>query len=174
MNRRHILTIFTGALLCHLLLVGSAAAFSFGFGTAEQGKSGLDFRSGYDVNTVATVSGRVASPPRTGEQNNLLVEVETGTGTVSAVLGPESFWEKKEIPLHVGDEVTVRGAKAQGKDGQTYLLAQKLTNRSTGKQVVLRDDKGAPVWSSRHGGMFNRPFGGMMRGGMMRGGGMMR
>ena len=67
---------------------------------------------------------------------------------------------------------------AQGKDGKTYLMVQKLSNRTTGSRVALRNDSGGPVWSGQNGNgmMSNSPAGGMQQGGgMMRGGGgMMR
>jgi hypothetical protein len=158
------------------LLISTAFA-GFGFGGDDLGKSGLDFNKGYDVNTVTTVSGRVSSPPRTDGKEHVFVDVKAGGETISLSLGPKSIWEGKEIPLHPNDDITAKGSKAQGKDGKTYLMVQKLTNKTTGSQMALRNDRGGPAWSGRNtdGMMSNGPGGGMMRdGGMMQGGGMMR
>ena len=146
---------------------GTAFA-GFGFGGEEPGKSGLDFAKGYDVNTVTTISGRVLSPPRVGEKEQVFVEVKSGAETVNLSLGPKSYWDSKEIPLRPNDEVSAKGSKAQGKDGKTYLMVQKLTNRTTGGQTVMRNEHGGPGWSGNAGGMM-QGGGGMMRGGGMGG-----
>jgi hypothetical protein len=154
----------------------SAPVFAgFGFGSSDVGKSGLDFSKGYDANTVTTVSGRVASSPQSGEKEHIFVDVKAGSETISLNLGPKSFWEKKEIPLHPNDEIVVKGSKAQGKDGKTYLMVQKLTNKTTGSQVALRNEQGGAAWSGWNtGGMMQG--GGMTQGGsiMRSGGGVMK
>ena len=156
------------AVLLNVPLVGAAFA-GFGFGGDDVGKSGLNFNRGYDINTVATVSGHVISSPQSGEKEHVFVEIRAGGETISLNLGPRSYWDKKEIPLRSNDAVTAKGSKAQGKDGKTYLMVQKLTNRTTGAQMIVRDERGGPAWSGRHErGMMSGP-GGMMRGG----GGMM-
>ncbi|TWJ14073.1 DNA-binding protein [Geobacter argillaceus] len=161
----------TLAVFLNCLLIGSASA-GFGFGNDDLGKSGLDFSKGYDVNTVTTVSGRIISSPRTDEHEQVFVEVKADGDIISFSLGPKSFWDKKEIPLHPNDDIAAKGSKAQGKDGKTYLLVQKLTNRTTGAQMAVRSERGVAAWSGRNAGgmMFNGPGGGM-RG---NGGSMMR
>ncbi len=168
-------SIVTGTFFLNCLLVGVAYA-GFGFGGDDLGKSGLDFTRGYDVNTVATVSGRVLSSPQAGDQGHTFVEIDDHGETINLSLGPRTFWNKNEIQLHPGDYITAKGSRAQGKDGKTYLMVQKLSNRTTGSQVSLRNERGGAAWSGRNGNgiMSDRP-GGMMGGGMMRGGGgMMR
>ena len=164
-------------ILFNCLLFGTA--FAGFFGSDDKGKSGLDFTSGYDINTVSTMSGRVVSLPHSGEKENVIVEIKSGNQTLNISVGPGSNWEKKGISINRNDELTVKGSKAEGKDGKTYVLAQKLVNRTTGAQVELRNEKGDPSWSGRDmssrrpesaaGGMRNQG-GGMMRsgGGMMR------
>ncbi|KAA0895405.1 DNA-binding protein [Oryzomonas rubra] len=168
MTKDRFFSIATLAIVLNSLLIGSAFA-GFGFGSDVVGKSGLDFAKGYDVNTVTTVTGRVASSPQTGEKEHIFVDVRAGGEIISLNLGPKSFWEKKEIPLHPNDDISAKGSKAQGKDGKTYLMVQKLTNKTTGSQAALRNDQGRAAWSGWNAG-------GMMQGGgMMRsGGGMMR
>lgn len=174
---RVISTLFL-ALMINTVITGAAFAGFLGFGSDDKGKSGLDFNKGYDINTVATVSGRAASPPREGDRGQLFLEVRSGNGPVEVSLGPGSFWEKKGIPIRPNDEITVKGSKAQGQDGKTYLLTQKLVNKTTGSELELRSEKGDPVWSGRgSAGAGQGRFGGGMfqGGGMMRGGGgMMR
>lgn len=84
----------------------------------------------------------------------------------------------KGIAINVNDEVTAKGSLAQGQDGKSYLMAQKLTDKTRGSRVELRDEKGIGLWSGRGMGemRLNRTERSMgFRGGMMRGGGgMMR
>jgi hypothetical protein len=170
-------SIMTVAFVLNCLLVSVAFA-SFGFGSDEAGESGLDFSKGYDVNTVRIISGRVVSPVRTGEQEQNVVEIRSGEKTVTLSLGPKSFLEKMAFPLHVNDEITAKGSMAQGRDGKIYMMVQKLTNKTSGAEVLLRDNRGEPGWSmnNSHGMRQDMPWGGMMRGGGMMhgGGGMMR
>ncbi|BDV41153.1 hypothetical protein GURASL_00760 [Geotalea uraniireducens] len=177
---RFVLLLLT-ALLLHCLTAGSAAAF--GFGSGEE-TSGLDFNHGYDVNTVATVSGRAVSVPGVGEQDNLVVAVGSEGRVVRLALGPERYWKKAGIVISPDDELIARGSKAQGQDGKWYLITQRLTNRTTGAQVELRDGRGNPRWESGSANTDHaadrQSESGWMRGGsmrsgrMMRGGGMMR
>jgi len=173
-----------GVVMLNSMLAGPVCA---GFwGGDDKGKSGLDFNQGYDIDTVSTMSGRVISQPHPGEKEYIVVEIKRGNETLNVSVGPESYWEKKGIAIQVNDDLSVKGSKAQGKDGKSYVLAQKLVNRTTGAQVDLRNEKGEPAWSgrgmagSRSGGAagsMRSQGGGMMRGGggMMRsGGGMMR
>jgi hypothetical protein len=160
---------------CQLL----GTAFAGFFGSDDKGKSGLDFNSGYDINTVSTMSGRVTSLPHSGENENIIVEIKSGNETFNICLGPGSYWEKKGIAINMNDDLSVKGSKAQGRDGKSYVLARKLVNKTIGVQVDLRNVEGVPVWTGRNtsnmpmespaGGMRNQG-GTMMRGG----GGMMR
>lgn len=174
--RRLTSTIASASLLSSLLASPAFGGF-FGFGSDDTGKSGLDFSRGYDVNTVGTVSGRVSAVPRAGEGEQYLIEVKDGAEAVNVSVGPGSYWDKKGIAVRVNDEITAKGSKAQGQDGKTYLLTQKLANRTTGAQIELRSEKGEPVWSGRSGigaGQMRSSEGQRLQGGgMMRGGGMM-
>lgn len=167
------------------LLVSPALAF-FGFGNNETGEASLDLNRGYDINTVTTVSGMVVSSPQTVGDGQVIVGIQSGSGIINLSVGPREYWSKNGIQLHTNDTINAKGSRTQGKDGKTYVLVQRLDNRATGTQIVLRNDKGEPVWSATriksmksdnatrgNGGM----GGGMMQsgGGMMRsGGGMMR
>lgn len=170
-------TIMTLAIILNCLLIG-VVFVNVGFG-GDTGKSGLDFNQGYDINTVTTVSGRVASLPHEDQRDNYVFEIKTSAESINICVGPGSFWEKKEIPVRLNDEITAKGSKAQGQDGKLYLLTQKLVNKTTGIQLELRNDKGEPAWSGRSMNVMRpeRPTGGDRQPGgtMMRsGGGMMR
>lgn len=164
-------------ILVYCLLIGTASAGFFD--SDDKGESGLDFNKGYDINTVTTMSGRAVSLPHQGEKESITFAITSGRGTINLSVGPESYWEKKGITINLNDELIVKGSKAQGHDGKSYVLVQKLVNRTTGAQLELRSDNGEPSWSGRDMNSIRseHPAGGMRShgGGMMRGGGgMMR
>jgi hypothetical protein len=170
------------ALVLNGLWLGKASAGFLGFGSDQSAKSGLDFSRGYDLNTVGIVSGRVMSLPHQVENEQYIFELQTGSDAVNVGVGPGSFWQKSGIALKINDEVSAKGARAQGQDGKTYLLTQKLVNRTTGASLELRSESGEPAWSRKGAagagmriqGMQRLQDGGFMRGGGMMGGGMMR
>lgn len=142
------------ALLLQLPLAARAAWWG---GGDAQGELNLDF--GYDANTVITVSGRVVALYLDGPEPRALVAIEAGDGMVSVVLGPRNYWAEHGIALKIGDQVTVRGSKAQGKDGVVYLLAQWFRQDSRGEEIALRNESGQPVWAgfgNRAGQHLNR------------------
>ncbi|WP_239027018.1 DNA-binding protein [Geomonas oryzisoli] len=175
------------ALLLNGVWVGEASAGFLGFGSDDKGKSGLDFNRGYDLNTVGSVSGRVTAAPHQVENEQYIVEVQTASGAVSLSVGPGAYWQKRGIAVRINDEISAKGARAQGRDGKDYLLTQKLVNRTTGAAVELRSESGEPAWSVKGAGSGARAQdnrfgagggsgfgGGFMRGGGMMGGGMRR
>jgi hypothetical protein len=164
-----------------ICLLTASMSFGFSFGSDDRGKSGLDLNRGYDINTVTTVTGRVAALPQTGDRGGVTIAIISNSETVHLYVGPNSYWDKKGIPVRLNEDISAKGSKSQGKDGRTYLLAQRIVNRTTGAQVNLRNEKGEPGWlgadTTDHTPAASQG-GGMMRGGsMMRsggGGGMMR
>ncbi|WP_243369962.1 DNA-binding protein [Geotalea sp. SG265] len=173
--RRSALIIIAVTILCSVSTGTARAGFGFGSGST---RSGLDLNGGYDVNTVTTISGTVIAAPRSTEEKQVTLQVKSGSETITVCVGPPSFWEARGITLNVNDQVTAKGSLAQGQDGKSYLMAQRLTVKASGAQVELRDERGVGLWSGRgmNGMGLNRQNRGMgFRGGMMRGGGgMMR
>lgn len=174
--------ILASAMLVDCLMLGTAFA-GFGFGGDSSGKSGLDFTGGYDLNTVTSVSGKVSTPPRTGEQDHTIIEISTPDGKTYLDAGPASFWRKSGINVHENDDVSAKGSLAQGRNGRVYLLTQKLTDLTTGDRLEVRGTRGDPLWleGTRNGinrggftgGMGHGGFGGMGMGRGMTGMGRM-
>ncbi len=167
------------SLLILLTITASCLLTGTAFAGDVIGKSGLDLDRGYDVNTVSTISGRVIAMPHATDREIVIVGISSGTETVHLSVGPSSYWEKHGIQIHLDDDITVKGAKAQGKDGKIYLLVRKLENRTTGSRVEMRNEQGEAAWNGAHirptineraSGGQRHQGGGMMRGG----GGMMR
>lgn len=120
----------------------------------------LDLDSGYDVNTVTTVTGKILSLQSGVDRRNLQLEVEDGGVRMMVFLGPQRYWLAQGVVLKVGDKVSVRGSKAQGRDGVIYILAQEVTETSQGLAVRLRDLSGHPNWAGGRTGRGNDASGG--------------
>ena len=130
-----------------VLLVGVSAHAFWPFGGGGDGGSGLNLNQGYDVNTVTSIKGKFLSLNIDDGSGPVLIEILNGSGAIYLVAGPRWYWRENGIPMKVGDEILAHGAKAEGKDGRMYLLAQKLTNQSSGNSIVLRGEDGVAVWS---------------------------
>lgn len=154
-----------------LILLQSPAQAFWGFGSDQvTDRSGLNLDQGYDRNTVVTVTGRVAAPPD-GSADPVTVEVSVGNERLVVVMGPRWYLQDDSLDWKAGDTLTVRGSRAQGKDGRSYLLSQ-WVSLPGGGQLMLRSDSGRPGWSGGRSG--SRAGGGTGGGQMMQQGGGMR
>jgi len=132
--------------LTALVMSSSVAAHAF-WGIGEDNKSGLNLETGYDTNTVTTVTGHIVSVQTDDGNGNARLELESGGVRIVAMLGQQRYWADKGIDLRIGDNVTVRGSKAQGKDGVVYIIVQKITDTTRNTEVSLRNEAGSPAWS---------------------------
>lgn len=163
---RPILLIISSLLILLVVFPFSAQAF---WGTEQGNHLPLNFESGYDVNTVTTVTGQILSVQAGADRHNLQLEIEGGGTSMIICLGPQRYWVEQGMPLKEGDKVAVRGSKAQGQDGVIYILAQKITEIDQGVAVVLRDECGHPNWAGGVGGSGRGRSGGGRGGGSGRG-----
>lgn len=170
---------FYGRFLCHFLvffMIAFPCSVSAGwlFGDdSDWDKSGLDSESGYDINTVVTVNGRVSEirTDKSSDSDDPAIVVMKASGeSVSLVLGPKDFWQEKGIQLKTNDEITVRGSKAQGQNGRIYIFVQSLYIPVSDTSVVLRNTSGRPVWSGHSGTGFGNGRHGAESGRRFRGG----
>ena len=154
-----------------LILPGGPADAFWGFGdSGQQDKSGLDLERGYDRNTVVKVSGNVAVPPRPLASGLMAFELSLPNERMVVVLGPAWYLQDDNLDWKIGDQVTVRGSLAQGKDGQTYLLSQQISIPG-GTTIMLRGENGSPSWSGGiHGGQQTGGSGGKIQRGGSTGG----
>jgi len=150
-----------------LLVLGGTADAFWGFGdSVQQDRSGLDLERGYDRNTVVKISGPVAVPPRSIAGGLMALEMSLQGEQVVVVLGPAWYLQDDNLDWKVGDQVTVQGSFAQGKDGRAYLLSQQITTPG-GTTIELRGQNGRPSWS---GGFRGGQHGGGAGGQVQRGG----
>lgn len=148
--RRFYILIAAAVLL--LFLGGTADAF-WGFGDSPgANKSGLDLEEGYDRNTVVKISGSVAVPPRPLAGGLMAFDLNRLGEQMVVVLGPDWYLQDDNLDWKRGDPVTVRGSLAQGKDGRTYLLSERIL-APDGATLALRAENGIPSWTGgRRGG----------------------
>jgi hypothetical protein len=102
----------------------------------------------YDVHTETKMKGTVEEvqlPPKGSEKEAAHLLVKTGTDTVDIYLCPKSFLDDMGVSFSKGDEIAITGSKA--KQGEADLILAREVVKGT-DTLVLRDEKGNPVWSS--------------------------
>ena len=102
----------------------------------------------YDVHTETKMKGTVEEvklPSKGSEKEAAHLLVKTGTDTVDVYLCPKSFLDDMGVSFSKGDEIAVTGSKA--KQGEADLILAREVVKGT-DTLVLRDEKGNPVWSS--------------------------
>ena len=109
---------------------------------------GICYPGGYDVNTVGEVQGTIldVQAPAKGPVR-FIVAGERERWVVIA--SPVWFWKSMGLRLVPGDSVTVRGSKTLGADGTLYLVARQIWPPGGATAILLRDRRGAPLWSGR-------------------------
>lgn len=109
-------------------------------------RCGIMYPSGYDPNTVGVVEGRVTvfENPEQGPVS-LLLDVAGETYTVLAA--PSWYLEERKLVVKIGDLVRVKGSKTMGADGNLYLVVQEITPAGAKETIILRDQRGRPVWA---------------------------
>jgi hypothetical protein len=127
-----------------LMPVSGHAGWLFG-DDAPAGRAGLNLSQGYDRNTVVTITGRVAALPA-ADSDPVTIGLAVASDRFIVVLGPRWYLQNDDLGWKVGDTVTVRGSRAQGKDGHSYLITQWIS-LPDGGQLSVRSDTGRPLWS---------------------------
>ena len=101
----------------------------------------------YDLHTETKMKGAVEEvrlPPKGSEKEIAHLLVKNGTEIVDVYLCPKSFLEEIGVSFSKGDEIAVTGSKVK-QDGADLVLAREVVKAND--TLVLRDDKGNPVWS---------------------------
>jgi hypothetical protein len=100
----------------------------------------------YDAQTETKMKGTVEEvklPPKGSEKEVAHLLVKTGTDTVDVYLCPKSFLDDMGVSFSKGDEIALTGSKV--KEGEAGLILAREIVKGT-DTLVLRDDKGKPVW----------------------------
>jgi hypothetical protein len=100
----------------------------------------------YDLHNETKMKGTVADvklPPKGSEKEIVHLLVNVGTETQDVYLCPKSFLDDMGVSFAKGDDVSITGSKVKH-DGADLLLAREVAKGTD--TLVLRDDKGNPVW----------------------------
>jgi hypothetical protein len=112
-------------------------------------KSGLDLKTGYDINTEIVVEGVVENFSSPNDDGPFVIALRSGEHLYYLVVGPHWFWDRLGVTLAPGDYWKATGSKAQGSDGNLYLLVKSFKAATSDNEVSLRDEHGTPCWSRR-------------------------
>ena len=101
----------------------------------------------YDLATEAKMKGTVQElklPVKGSEKEGARLTLKTTDATIDVYLCPKSFLDDMGSTLAKGDEVNLTGSKVK-QDGTDLILAREVVKGTD--TLVLRDDKGKPVWN---------------------------
>lgn len=101
----------------------------------------------YDLHTETKLRGtveEVKAPPKGSEKVVVHLLVKIGTDTTDVYLCPQSFLNDMGVSFSKGDEIALTGSKVKQGDADLILAREVVKGTDT---LVLRDDKGHPVWS---------------------------
>jgi hypothetical protein len=104
----------------------------------------------YDASTEAKFKVTVEDlklPAKGKEKDAAHLLVKSGTDILDVYLAPKSFLDDMGANFAKGDEVTVTGSKIK-QDGSDLVLAREVVKGTD--TIMLRDDKGKPVWNWHH------------------------
>ena len=101
----------------------------------------------YDAQTETKMKGTIEDitlPPSGHEKDIVHLVLKNGADTIDVYLCPKSFLDDMGVAFTKGEEITVTGSKIKAGDASLVLAKQAERGNDT---LVLRDDKGNPVWA---------------------------
>ena len=105
----------------------------------------------YDPATETKMKGVVEDlrlPPKGQEKDAVHLLIKNGDDMIDIYLCPKSFMDDMGVAFSKGDAIAVTGSKVK-QDGADLILAREVVKGQD--TLVLRDDKGNPVWNwGRH------------------------
>ena len=126
--------------------VVSLIVFSLLGSITKQAQAGEPAPPKYDVQTETKIQGAIqdVTMPATGHEKEVVhLVVKVGNDSINVYLCPKSFLDEMGMEFHQGDEIVVTGSKVKHEDADIVLARQAQKGQDT---LVLRDDKGNPVW----------------------------
>lgn len=123
------------------------AVFSVDFASAQKNQANTANPPKYDLHTETKMKAIVQElklPPKGSEKEVAHLLVKNGTDTMDIYLCPQSFLADMGISFAKGDEIALTGSKIKQGEAELVLAREVVKGTDT---LVLRDDKGKPVWS---------------------------
>jgi len=121
-----------------------AIFFCSGLSTAQT------HRPKYDPATETKMKGVVEElklPPKGQEKEAAHLMTKIGDDMIDIYLCPKSFMDDMGVTFSKGDAIAFTGSKVK-QDGADLILAREVVKGQD--TLVLRDDKGNPVWNWGH------------------------
>jgi len=104
----------------------------------------------YDLHTESKMKGTVEEvkiPAKGREKEIVHLLLKTETETVDVYLCPQSFLVDMGVSFSKGDGVVLTGSKVKQGEVDLTLAREVVKGNET---LILRDEKGNPVWNWRH------------------------
>jgi len=104
----------------------------------------------YDPSTEMKMKGVVEElklPPKGKEHDAAHLVMKNGDQMVDIYLCPKSFMDEMGVSFTAGDEIAFTGSKVKAGSDEMILAREVVKGQDT---LVLRDDKGNPVWTPGH------------------------
>jgi hypothetical protein len=112
---------------------------------AQKGDTGPKYDAHTESKMKATIE-EVRLPPKGSEKEIAHLMVKNGTEMVDVYLCPKSFLDDMGVSFAKGDEIGLTGSKVKQGEAELILAREVVKGTDT---IILRDDKGNPVWSWR-------------------------
>jgi hypothetical protein len=98
----------------------------------------------YDTTTESKMKGTVEEVKLPDNKKEIAhLSVKVGADTVDVYLCPKSFLDDMGVSFSKGEELSLTGSKVKQGDAEMILAREIVKGTDT---VVLRDEKGSPVW----------------------------
>ena len=101
----------------------------------------------YDLQSETKMKGiiqEVKLPPKGSPREAAHLMVKSGDSILDVYLCPSSFLDDMGTSFNKGDEISLTGSKVKQSDLELILAREVIKGTDT---LVLRDDKGNPVWT---------------------------
>jgi DNA/RNA endonuclease YhcR with UshA esterase domain len=96
----------------------------------------------YDMSSEVKVKGAVEDV-KTAADSTVHITLKSDKGLLDVAVAPEKFLKEMEITFAKGETIEVLGSRVSV-DGNPLLLAREVTRN--GDVMLMRDEKGKPVW----------------------------
>ncbi|PYY10846.1 MAG: hypothetical protein DMG69_05510 [Acidobacteria bacterium] len=132
-----------------LFLAAFVAVLAIDSASAQKGEANTANTPRYDLKTEAKMKGIVEElklPAKEREKEAAHLLLKNGTDTLDVYLCPKAFLDDLGVSFKKGDEINLTGSKVK-QGAADLILAREVVKGSD--TLVLRDDKGIPVWNWR-------------------------
>lgn len=105
----------------------------------------------YDAHTEMKTKGVVDEInvlPLGPKKDFIELIIKSGSDKIHIYVCPKTFQDEMGVTFSKGDEIAVTGSKVKLEAGDVILARELVRGTDT---LMLRDDKGAPVWNVRTG-----------------------